>query len=152
MALDNIGLTLITGSRDTTCLIWEVTQQAGVPMGINGKPLQTLYGHTSEVTTVAMSVELDMAVSGASDGTLIVHTVKNGSYVRTLSPNRTIPASLRNRVNKVVIMYDGKICAAYYYPECRLVSMKHHKFPNIFGMIIFSFIFLGKAQCRPLFH
>lgn len=34
-------------------------------MGLCPKPVQVLYGHTDEVVSVAISTELDMAVSGS---------------------------------------------------------------------------------------
>lgn len=112
----------MTGSRDTTCVIWDILQQNNVSYGINGKPLQTLYGHDDEVTCVALSVELDIAVSGSKDATIIVHTVRNGLYVRTLKPGRTIPLNPRNVVNRVALMSDGKIVAGCYFPDCKEVS------------------------------
>lgn len=39
--------------------------QNGVASGISRRPTQTLYGHDDEVTAVAISSELDMAVSGS---------------------------------------------------------------------------------------
>ena len=50
------------------------------------RPLQVLSGHDKSVSCVAMSSELDMAVSGSEDGTLNVYTVKEGQYIRTISP------------------------------------------------------------------
>ena len=44
----------------------------------------TLYGHTSEVTCIAASTELDLVVSGSLDGTCNIHTIEHGIYVRTL--------------------------------------------------------------------
>ncbi|OQV18153.1 Neurobeachin-like protein 1 [Hypsibius exemplaris] len=122
VALDGTGLFMVTGSRDTTCITWEILQQNGVSMGINGKPLLTLYGHDAEVTCVAMSVELDMVVSGSRDGTIVVHTARQGLYVRTLTPSRKIPPSPRNLVNHVAVTYDGKIAAACHFPECRIAK------------------------------
>ncbi|XP_072180695.1 neurobeachin-like protein 1 [Diadema setosum] len=86
VALDSCGMQLITGSRDTTCMVWEVTYQNGMASGINNKPVQTLYGHDDEVTCVALSSQLDMAVSASKDGTIIVNTILKGHYVRTLRP------------------------------------------------------------------
>lgn len=37
-------------------------------MGLLPKPVQVLYGHTDEVVSVAISTELDMAVSGSRVG------------------------------------------------------------------------------------
>jgi WD40 repeat protein len=49
-------------------------------------PEITLYGHTAEVTCVAVSSELDLVASGSLDGTCNIHTVEHGTYVRTLRP------------------------------------------------------------------
>lgn len=46
--------------------------QGGVPVGLAPKPLQILYGHTDEVTSVGISTELDMAVSGSKVRILIL--------------------------------------------------------------------------------
>ncbi|XP_059178496.1 neurobeachin-like protein 1 [Physella acuta] len=84
LALDNCGRHLVTGSRDTTCMVWEIIQQAGVSVNLSNKPLQTLYGHDSEVTAVHISTELDLVVSASKDGTVILHTVHKGHYTMTL--------------------------------------------------------------------
>ncbi|XP_038073345.1 neurobeachin-like protein 1 isoform X2 [Patiria miniata] len=86
LALDNCGMQLMTGSRDTTCMIWEIAYQGGVACGVGSQPVQTLYGHDDEVCCVAISTELDMAVSASKDSTVIIHTIMKGHYVRTLRP------------------------------------------------------------------
>ncbi|CAM9697469.1 unnamed protein product [Lampetra planeri] len=86
LALDGCGIHLVTGSRDTTCMVWQLLYQGGICVGLIPKPLQVLYGHTAEVLCVAISTELDMAVSGAKDGMVMVHTVQRGQYMRCLRP------------------------------------------------------------------
>ncbi|PSN41666.1 Neurobeachin-like protein 1 [Blattella germanica] len=83
VALDQCGSFLVTGSRDTTCVIWDVSQ-----MGTDSapRPVQTLYGHDRAVSCVGIMTELDMAVSGSLDGTVNVHTIQEGQYVHTLEP------------------------------------------------------------------
>ncbi|CAF2069121.1 unnamed protein product, partial [Rotaria magnacalcarata] len=49
-------------------------------------PKLTLYGHTSTVTCICVSTELDLVVSGSLDGTCNIYTVEHGIYVRTLRP------------------------------------------------------------------
>ena len=71
VSLDDDGHHLITGSRDTTCRLWGITHQGGVAQELKRTPLQTLYGHDKPVTCVAMSWELDMAVSGSQVGGLL---------------------------------------------------------------------------------
>ncbi|KAL5005989.1 hypothetical protein ScPMuIL_017147 [Solemya velum] len=87
LALDYCGSHLISGSRDTTCIVWHIQQQGGMTPNVSIKPLQTLYGHDAEVTAVCISTELDMAVSSSQDGSVIVHTVRRGIYMRTLRPD-----------------------------------------------------------------
>ncbi|XP_052002928.1 neurobeachin-like protein 2 isoform X2 [Xyrauchen texanus] len=86
LALDLCGIYLISGSRDTTCMVWQVLQQGGFSSGLSPRPVQVLSGHDQEVTCVAISTELDMAISGSKDGTLIMHSVRRGQYLRTLRP------------------------------------------------------------------
>uniref|UniRef100_A0A3Q2CLK2 BEACH domain-containing protein n=1 Tax=Cyprinodon variegatus TaxID=28743 RepID=A0A3Q2CLK2_CYPVA len=96
LSTDHCGIHLISGSRDTTCMVWQVLQQNGAPVGLSSKPIQVLYGHTDEVVSVAISTELDMAISGSRDGTVIIHTVRRGQYMRCLRPpcDSSLPLSI----------------------------------------------------------
>ncbi|XP_033620440.1 neurobeachin-like protein 1 isoform X2 [Fukomys damarensis] len=107
LAADYCGLHLISGSRDTTCMIWQITQQGGAPVGLASKPFQILYGHTDEVLSVAISTELDMAVSGSRDGTVIIYTIKKGQYMRTLRP--PCESSLFLTIPNLAISWEGHI-------------------------------------------
>nr|XP_020023925.1 neurobeachin-like protein 2 isoform X4 [Castor canadensis] len=86
LALDTFGIYLISGSRDTTCLVWRLLQQGGLSVGLASKPVQVLFGHEAAVSCVAINTELDMAVSGSEDGTVIIHTVRRGQFVAALRP------------------------------------------------------------------
>ncbi|KAM8735229.1 neurobeachin-like protein 2 isoform 3-T3 [Acanthopagrus schlegelii] len=96
LALDLCGIYLISGSRDTSCIVWQVLQQGGFSSGLSPRPVQVLCGHDQEVTCVAISTELDMAISGSKDGTVIVHTVRRGQFLRTLRPpgDSCVPAHI----------------------------------------------------------
>lgn len=107
LAIDYCGIHLISGSRDTTCMIWQIVQQGGVPVGLTPKPLQILYGHTDEVTSVGISTELDMAVSGSRDGTVIIRTIRKGQYMRTLRP--PCESSLLLTVPHLAVSWEGHI-------------------------------------------
>ena len=85
LSLDSTGYILVTGSRDTTCVVWYLSsldQDSNVQISTE----VTLYGHTAEVTCVSVSSELDLVVSGSADGTCNMHTIEHGTYVRTLRP------------------------------------------------------------------
>ncbi|KAM4688208.1 neurobeachin-like protein 2 [Discoglossus pictus] len=107
LALDVCGIYLISGSRDTTCMVWQVLQQGGFSCGLSPKPVQVLYGHDDEVTCVAISTELDMAVSGSKDGTIIVHTIRRGLFMRCIKP--PCESSLPLTVSHLVVGYEGQI-------------------------------------------
>ncbi|KYO33403.1 hypothetical protein Y1Q_0008627 [Alligator mississippiensis] len=107
LAIDFCGIHLISGSRDTTCMIWQIIQQGGVPIGLAPKPLQILYGHTDEVLSVGISTELDMVVSGGRDGTVIIHTIRKGQYMRTLRP--PCESSLLLTVPNLAVSWEGHI-------------------------------------------
>ena len=96
LALDSTGCILVTGSRDTTCVIWHLSLGDYRTMASNAVeqesnalllPALTLYGHAAEVTSVAVSIELDVVVSGSLDRTCNIHTVEHGVYLRTLRPS-----------------------------------------------------------------
>ncbi|XP_072010630.1 neurobeachin-like protein 2 isoform X2 [Engystomops pustulosus] len=107
LALDMCGIYLISGSRDTTCMIWEVLQQGGVSAGLSPKPVQVLYGHNDEVTSVAISTELDMAVSGSKDGSVIVHTIRRGQFMRCIRP--PCESSLPLSISHLAVGLEGQI-------------------------------------------
>ncbi|XP_044063306.1 neurobeachin-like protein 2 isoform X1 [Siniperca chuatsi] len=107
LALDLCGIYLISGSRDTSCIVWQVLQQGGFSVGLSPRPVQVLCGHDQEVTCVAISTELDMAVSGSKDGTVIVHTIQRGQFLRTLRPpgDSCVPA----QISKLQVGMEGHI-------------------------------------------
>lgn len=73
---------LVTGSRDCTLMVWAVNAASDIPLSEH--PLHTLCGHDDAVTSVAVSPELDVVVSGSEDGTAIVHNLRDGTYVRSI--------------------------------------------------------------------
>jgi len=111
---------LITGSKDTTVIVWDIvlgssyvsggssggesdggassesvldtiiavgTAPTNVGSGIsdrvvNEKPRHQLYGH-DQVTSVAVNGEMDIVVSGSKDGTMILHGLRIGQFVRS---------------------------------------------------------------------
>ncbi|EPY77622.1 hypothetical protein CB1_001225002 [Camelus ferus] len=79
----------------------------GTPVGLASKPFQILYGHTDEVLSVGISTELDMAVSGSRDGTVIIHTIQKGQYMRTLRP--PCESSLLLTIPNLAISWEGHI-------------------------------------------
>lgn len=80
---------LVTASRDTTMMVWRVDDNGGLS---SSSLLRVLYGHDTPVTCVFARASLDAIVSSGEDGTLVVHTLWGGEYVRTITPRRKVPA------------------------------------------------------------
>ena len=98
LSLDHGGNFLMSGSRDTTSIVWEVYPAAagawsesggggggGGTSGAYGetpnpRPIQVLSGHDRAVSCVAISTEQDMAVSGS--GAYFCHEFKKRLYPR----------------------------------------------------------------------
>ncbi|CAM9116037.1 unnamed protein product [Scytosiphon promiscuus] len=79
---------LVTASRDTTLMVWRVddTEVDMKPPVSPSSLLHVLYGHDAPVTCVCARAELDAIVSSGDDGTLVIHTLWGGEYVRTIAP------------------------------------------------------------------
>ena len=113
LSLDESGSQLISGSRDTTCIVWDLSSGVAVASSAAScgllKPIQVLYGHDRPVSCVGLSMSLDMAVSGSLDGTVNVHTIKEGQYIRTLQP----PGSAVERViTRLALSSQGHVVFA----------------------------------------
>lgn len=72
---------LASGSRDCTIMVWN-----GIQVGKEdplGKP-QILYGHDDTVNSVAINAQLNIVVSGSNDGTIIIHSLRDFTYIRSI--------------------------------------------------------------------
>jgi WD40 repeat protein len=97
IALDEENSTLITGSMDSTVVIWSYEAKKDVTLF----PRKSLYGHDAGVTCVALSCDLDIVISGSLDGTCIFHSVCTGEYIRTIRTEHSSP------ISKIVISSRG---------------------------------------------
>ena len=100
------GYYLMSGSLDTTSIVWDVSASVTVL-----KPVQVLAGHEKPIRCVALSVELDLAVSGSEDGTVNVYTIKEGQFLRSLRPPSSAD-SLDFVVSKLALSPQGHIIVA----------------------------------------
>jgi WD40 repeat protein len=73
---------LVTGSKDCTLMVWEILNDKENPFGSN--PLHILFGHDDAVTCVAVNAEFDLVASGSEDGTIILHNLRDGLYIRSI--------------------------------------------------------------------
>ncbi len=90
------------GSKDTTLIVWDVAAGGAAlgarPSGLARRglrggaeaalplrptPRHVLHGHEDAVTALALAPELDLIVSAAADGTLLLHTLAAGRCARS---------------------------------------------------------------------
>nr|XP_027094520.1 BEACH domain-containing protein B isoform X2 [Coffea arabica]XP_027094521.1 BEACH domain-containing protein B isoform X3 [Coffea arabica] len=117
IAVTSDGSILVTGSYDTTVMVWEVNRlratekrvrnaQAELPRRdsvIAETPFHILCGHDDIITCLFASVELDIVISGSKDGTCVFHTLREGRYVRSLQH----PSGCA--ISKLVVSRHGRI-------------------------------------------
>lgn len=93
LAVSNDGSVVVTGSRDTTVVVFDTrttSNQSGLRLrGRPQPPLKDparhqLAGHRDTVTAVAVSRELDLVVSGDTQGCVLLHSLSRGVVVASL--------------------------------------------------------------------
>lgn len=94
-------------------MVWRVVQEYGNCVNLELSPFHIFYGHTDWVTAVDISNELDLVISGSKDGTVNIHSLQSGCYVKTLNFNNN-QISYFNNVNiklnnerHILIFTDG---------------------------------------------
>jgi len=105
------GTTLVTGSRDTTIMIWTLSgstdrgNKAVPPVLL--PPRLTLFGHDDEVSAVAVNCELDVVVSGGNDGSILLHTLRTGTFVWSANPVKGRVSTINiSPVNGLITIYS----------------------------------------------
>lgn len=105
VAASSDGLWVVSGSEDTTVLVWACNKdfkpkRSGLALGrsrssalpIAQRPVRELHGHHSSVCCVAVSHELDAVVSGGGNGLVLVHSLGTGACCRAFSlPGNVAP-------------------------------------------------------------
>ncbi|NWF70867.1 MAG: protein kinase [Chloroflexi bacterium] len=76
VAVSHDGLLALSGARDASLILWDVT---------TGQIVWRLEGHTDRITSVAISPDGTRGLSGAADNSAIVWNLANGSLLYRLS-------------------------------------------------------------------
>ena len=91
LAFTSDGKRLVTGGRDQTIKIWDLT---------TGQALQTLKGHGGLIWSVACSLDGKRLASGSNDGTVKLWDLASGSATHTMQ-------GFGYRVSAVAFSPDG---------------------------------------------
>ncbi|XP_055616827.1 neurobeachin isoform X20 [Toxorhynchites rutilus septentrionalis] len=108
---------IASGSADCTILLWHwnARTQSIVGEGEIPTPRATLTGHETPVTSVVISAELGLVVSGSINGPVLVHTTF-GDLLRSLEAPKDFvsPENITlSREGFIVVTYDEGNVAAY---------------------------------------
>ncbi|KAL9252927.1 BEACH domain-containing protein [Drosera capensis] len=119
------GSIVATGSHDTTVMLWEVCQGRAHDKRarstqnelsrretvVSRTPLHILCGHDDSVTCLYASSELDIVISGSKDGSCVIHTLREGRYVRSLRHPSGSPLSklVVSRHARIVMYADDDL-------------------------------------------
>ena len=112
---------LVTGGIDSTCRVWAVAHpdvaavlsdgytQTAIDQKNNESQilscLHVLFGHESPVCCVDLSTELDVVASGSVDGTVCIHKLRTGRFVRSFRPSSKRDTSIR----KITLERHGRM-------------------------------------------
>lgn len=101
---------VVAGSRDTTVTVWDtvtVLEKGYSGKAVADRPRRVLCGHDDIVNCVAVSQDLEIVVSGSKDASIILHTLRNGRYLRSLAhPSRGSIDRLVLSRNGLLVFYS----------------------------------------------
>jgi WD40 repeat protein len=95
-ASDNGKNWVVVGSKDCTLTVWEIQERESDPVAAT--PIHTLYGHDDAINCLCVKASMDLIVSGSDDGTIIVHSLREGLYLRSIAFG-TLPMNLSSNTN-----------------------------------------------------
>ncbi|XP_037030161.1 neurobeachin isoform X5 [Bradysia coprophila] len=121
---------IASGSSDCTVLLWHwnARTQSIVGEGEVPTPRATLTGHEQAVTSVVISAELGLVVSGSINGPVLIHTTF-GDLLRSLdAPSDFYSPEIitMSREGFIVVNYDKGNVAAYTINGKRLRHESHN--------------------------
>ncbi|XP_047003519.1 neurobeachin [Schistocerca americana] len=121
---------IASGSADCTVLLWHwnARTQTIVGEGEAPTPRATLTGHEQPVTSVVISAELGLVVSGSTNGPVLVHTTF-GDLLRSLDPPSGFqsPENIAmSREGVIVVNYERGHIAAFTINGKRLRHESHN--------------------------
>ena len=117
---------MVTGGQDATCRVWVVdhpdlaaaltdayVQTALGNFGEGGQErllscCRVLWGHLSPISCVAFSSDLDIVVSGSTDGLICIHGARKGKFVRSIQVNKSVPSTMERHaaVRKLALHFQ----------------------------------------------
>ena len=133
LEVDEEGEVLVTGGDDATCHIWIIDHESLAlaitdgyvksSLGTEGFEesncyhAHTLLGHVTPVNCVSICTKLDVVISGSEDGSICIHNIRSGKFIRSLHIDANAKEVLEScegngvPVKKLAIHIDGYFVA-----------------------------------------
>lgn len=145
------GTIAVTGGEDCTCVVWVIDYEefaASIADGVVQpgddesedellKCCHVLLGHTTPISCLAISTPLDVVVSGSQDGTLCLHNIRSGKFIRSLHIN-AVTNEVKNScadngipVVKLAIHSDGIFVAHLCDGSLHVITVNGHRLASL---------------------
>lgn len=125
LAMGQDGALMVTGGQDCTARVWVVDHpdmsvalsdaymQTALGESNNGENLlsccHVLWGHDSPVTCVDLDSNVDVVVSGSQSGSICVHTIRQGEFIRSFRPPALSHSDSSGSVVKIAVGTQGNL-------------------------------------------
>ncbi|KAJ3442206.1 beige/beach-related [Anaeramoeba flamelloides] len=123
---------IVTGSKDTTLILWRLDKNERQYC----KLLSILYGHDDEVTCVKINISLGIIVSGSKDGTIIIHSLWTGKYLRTIKTG--ISQLIKISIDGEIICFTNQIIKIFSINGLALCELRFPYSINCWDLVSFN--------------
>ena len=145
LEVEDEGAIMVTGGDDATCSVWIVDHDAlasAITDGFVKSSLgrdrseetkcyhaHMLLGHVTPVCCVTMCTKLDVVLSGSLDGSICIHNIRSGKFLRALhidAETETVQESCARNgipVKKLAIHSDGFFVAHFCDGSLYVISI-----------------------------
>jgi WD40 repeat protein len=161
------GTVVVTGGEDGTCVVWVVDYDDFATAIADGfvqprdektdedflQCCHVLVGHTTPITCLSISTKLDVVVSASQDGSICLHNIRSGRFIRALHVNaisRQVENSCAGNAipaTKLAIHSDGLFVAHLCDGSLYVITVNGHQVSSTnAGEILNSIIICPQSE------
>ncbi|KAJ6233844.1 beige/beach-related [Anaeramoeba flamelloides] len=90
LSIDETNSYLITGSKDSTIIIWNLIKDGKNGLMVDTNFKKMLRGHYDEITCIDVNSNWNTIVTGSKDKSILLFTLEKGKYIMSIELNSTI--------------------------------------------------------------